>query len=320
MHSSQLLADDATFWYHALVKQTRNTYEVGVRKYLRFCAQCHVCPFPLREAVLEMFATFLARAVGYRSIKTYLQGVQAHNFDLGFTQPLVFFPRLTFLLRGIRRCLGAKHTRSVRVPVSLGGVARVVEFVWRSMSTFDAAMLTAALLTAFFGMLWSSEYCSPSPRSFSTRATLLREDLSLDRHKCLALIHIKISKTDPFMSGVRVRIAATGCTLCPYRALRLFLRFRGHARGPLFVFADGSFLTRDFVAALLKRALPEINVNTHSLRRGGASALAASGHSAYTIQLLGRWYSSAFTRYIEFDDAFVRAAQRGMSSAGSALM
>ena len=76
--------------------------------------------------------------------------------------------------------------------------------------------------------------------------------------------------------------------------------------GPLFIFSNGRFLTRRHVAALLVGALgQDINLNTHSFRIGGASALATANVPAYQIQLLGRWKSDAFLRYIRLSDEHV---------------
>ena len=67
------------------------------------------------------------------------------------------------------------------------------------------------------------------------------------------------------------------------------------------------------MADLLGRALPDVpNVNTHSFRRGGATALAATGTPAHIIQIMGRWQSNAFIRYIEIPDEFIANAHRSM--------
>jgi hypothetical protein len=308
-----LLQDHANFWNASLAKSTKDTYQVGVRRYLRFCAQLRVAPFPLSERVLELFATSLARCVGHKTIRTYLLGAQARNFDLGFWQPLSSFHRLAFLLRGIRRSQGSSHSRPVRAPVSLAGLQKVVAFVRWHRSGFDASMLSAALLAAFFGLLRASEYTSPSARTWWPRLTLSAADVSFDGRLGVASIRIKVSKTDPFGAGTVVRIVASGGVFCPYAALLRFSQMRGSFPGPFFVYSDGSLLTRGCIAALLKSVLPGASLNSHSLRRGGASALAAMGYPAYVIQLVGRWRSSAFLRYIEFDDNFIRTAQRRMA-------
>ena len=229
-----LLQDHANFWNASLAKSTKDTYQVGERRYLRFCAQLRVAPFPLSERMLELFATSLARCVGHKTIRTYLLGAQARNFDLGFWQPLSSFHRLAFLLRGIRRSQGSSHSRPVRAPVSLAGVQKVVAFVRWHRSDFDASMLSAALLAAFFGLLRASEYASPSARTWWPRLTLSAADVSFDGRLGVASIRLKVSKTDPFGAGTVVRIVASGGVFCPYAALLRFSQIRGSFPGPFF--------------------------------------------------------------------------------------
>ena len=74
---------------------------------------------------------------------------------------------------------------------------------------------------------------------------------------------------------------------------------RNKSTGPLYIFIDGKYLTRQFVANLLSLALPHVpNINTHSFRIGGASAAASAGIPDSVIQILGRWSSDAYKRYL----------------------
>ena len=101
--------------------------------------------------------------------------------------------------------------------------------------------------------------------------------------------------------------------LCPVRALANYLTFRGLQTGPLFIFRNGMFLTRARVLDMLTCALPDVPfVNTHSFRRGGASALASAGTSEELIQILGRWKSKAYRDYITYSDDFIATAQQRM--------
>ena len=170
----------------------------------------------------------------------YLNGVQAANFDLGFHQPLTSFPRLAFLLRGIRRFQGASHRRRIRQPVSIADLARVISCVGASRSVYDARMLSAALLTAFFGLLRASECTCPAPHVYSARAALMVSDVSIDWHNRILRVNIRVSKTDPFMTGAVVIISAIGGQLCPFRAMVTYLHARGRPSGPLFMFRNGS--------------------------------------------------------------------------------
>jgi hypothetical protein len=61
----------------------------------------------------------------------------------------------------------------------------------------------------------------------------------------------------------------------------------------------------------LTRGIPISSVDTHSLRSGGANALALSGYSDTQIQKMGRWRGKTFKEYIREDLACYSA---GMST------
>jgi hypothetical protein len=46
------------------------------------------------------------------------------------------------------------------------------------------------------------------------------------------------------------------------------------------------------------RGIPIARINTHSLRSGGANALALSGYTDIQIQKMGRWKEATFKEYI----------------------
>ena len=121
------------------------------------------------------------------------------------------------------------------------------------------------------------------------------------------------SKTDPFKEGVMLRIGSTTSAVCPVRALSRYISSRGNAEGPLFRFQDGSYLTRSVFSSLLSSCFPGLSLNTHSFRIGGASAAASNGLNDATIQVLGRWSSDAYRRYLHFSDNVVEDISQRMS-------
>jgi hypothetical protein len=54
-----------------------------------------------------------------------------------------------------------------------------------------------------------------------------------------------------------------------------------------------------FVLNYPARGIPVDHINTHSLRSGGANALALNGYSEWEIQKMGRWRSTTFKEYIQ---------------------
>lgn len=114
---------------------------------------------------------------------------------------------------------------------------------------------------------------------------------------------LRHSKTDQFGAGVRLYLGHMGDTLCPVAAVLGYLAIRPSNPGPLFVFQDGTPLTRAHLVTHIREALSSGGVDTthfagHSFRIGAASAAARAGFSDSFIQALGRWKSSAFTAYI----------------------
>ena len=74
--------------------------------------------------------------------------------------------------------------------------------------------------------------------------------------------------------------------------------------GPLFVFEDGRFLTRQHFVDAVREALGKAGVDQtkycgHSFRIGAATTAAARGVEDAMIKTLGRWESVAYLQYIK---------------------
>ena len=82
-----------------------------------------------------------------------------------------------------------------------------------------------------------------------------------------------------------------------------YLLVRGQAEGPLFMFPDGRFLTRNRLVeavrqALLKAGMDASKYSGHSFRIGTATTAARNGMEDSVIKTLGRWRSLAYLEYI----------------------
>ena len=101
----------------------------------------------------------------------------------------------------------------------------------------------------------------------------------------------KQSKTDPFRRGIDLFMGRTGNDLCPVAALLAYLADRGAKKGPLFMFEDGRFLTRqrlvNCVRAALHSELADSQYCGHSFRIGAATAAAAAGNRGFDHKDVG---------------------------------
>ena len=166
-------------------------------------------------------------------------------------------------------------------------------------------MLWAACALAFFGFLRCSEFTVPSQEEYCPTSHLSLEDIVIDSRISPTMIQVTIkqSKTDPFRVGCKLCLGKTGRDICPITAILPYLAIRGDTYGPLFILANGSYLTRQRFSALLSETLQKAGVdsrgyNTHSFRIGAATTAKENGVSDVHIKMLGRWQSSAYQLYI----------------------
>lgn len=157
----------------------------------------------------------------------------------------------------------------------------------------------------FFGFLRAGEFTVRSPVEFNASSSLTLADVAVDQHDNPSVVRIRLkqSKTDPFRHGVDIFLGRTKADLCPVSALLAYIAVRPAVSGPLFVFRDGSFLSRERLIIAVQAALEQAGVNArsytgHSFRIGAATAAAEAGLEDSVVKMLGRWESSAYQRYI----------------------
>ena len=78
---------------------------------------------------------------------------------------------------------------------------------------------------------------------------------------------------------------------------------RGAEEGPLFMFRDGRFLTRQRLVEEVRQVLQKAGMDQskycgHSFRIGAATTAAARGVEDSVIKTLGSWKSLAYLQYV----------------------
>ena len=81
--------------------------------------------------------------------------------------------------------------------------------------------------------------------------------------------------------------------ICPVAALLNYLLVRGKKPGPLFLFQDGKYLTRERLVIALRDVLDKAGLDaskycSHSFRIGAATTAASKGIEDAIIKTLGR--------------------------------
>lgn len=98
-------------------------------------------------------------------------------------------------------------------------------------------------------------------------------------------------------------LGRTYSDLCPVAAVLGYFASRGDRPGPLFIYLTGKpLLKKTFVGEIRKilvaLGVPQDQYAGHSFRIGAATTAVLAGVEDSTIQLLGRWHSAAFLRYV----------------------
>ena len=272
---------------------------------MRFCAEYQLQPLPLSENTLVRLASYLARTgILYSSIRIYISGLRFLQLQNGFPDPsLSSFAQLECVLRGIRKST-ANQPRYQRLPITPAILQHLFNTWSQPPVTYDAVMLWAACCLGFFGFLRSGEFTCPSATTYKS-FMLSTRDIGVDSHTnpTFITVNLRRSKTDIFSRGVTIYLGRTKAIICPVAAMLAYLSIRPPTQGPLFIYADGTSLSRQRLVVALREALEPYGTNTrlyngHSFRIGAATTAAACGFEDSLIQVLGRWKSSAFLSYI----------------------
>ena len=278
----------------------------------------NVTPLPLTPHSQTAFAAYLSQSVGMNTIRSYLCGLRFYQIRAGLPDPsLTASPKLSYVLKGIQRTSPSRQ-RAQRLPVTPEVLLQIHTLWSKRPLSFDKVMLWAAFCLGFFGFMRSGEFTSPSQDS--SECILSVGDVAVDSRQDpqVLTIFLRRSKTDQFGTGSYIYLGRTGTILCPVAAVLAYLSIRPSTPGPLFIFHDGTPLSRAQLISHLRDALSQVGVKAtnfsgHSFRIGAASTAAAAGLSDSFIQKLGRWKSTAFTRYIRTPSDSLAAASGTLS-------
>ena len=260
-------------------------------------------------APTSQFASHLANEkLSHSTIKSNLSAVRHLQIASELPDPgIATMPRLEGVIKGIKSIQArAQSSKRTRLPIT-PHIIMAIGAVWEAQGlSQDQVMLWAALTLCFFGLLRSGEVTVPSQSAFDPSTHLTFEDIKVDNttNPTLLKVRLKSSKTDPFRKGVDVVVGRTNNKLCPVAAVLAYLALRGNGPGFLFKFQDGKLLTKTRFIEAVRSALDAARLEPkafagHSFRIGAATTANACGLNDSTIQMLGRWSSSAYLVYIQ---------------------
>ena len=198
-------------------------------------------------------------------------------------------------------------------------------------TSYRKATLYAAFCLAFAAFLrigeftWEHHQWAAGDSDFATWHATRRsitfgfKDRS-GNHPDRLFFTLPASKADPFRRGITITVAAADDQACAVSAVHLlFTRWPSPPETPLFMLGQNpnvpeSAFDRHTVVNALRGCLATArilgNYSGHSFRRGAATSARMAGVADHDIQLLGRWRSDAYKRYIEVHPEHIYNASR----------
>ena len=292
----RLIHERAIALGNVIDKSTLSNYTSALNSYLNF-VRLHDLPVQPTPDTLSFYTVYMCFHINPRSVNTYLSGIsQQLEFHFPEVKEARNSPLVRRTLQGCMRLRGIATSR--KRALTIDDILLVIDH-YRHSTLHDDILFVAMLITGFFGLLRLGEMTFPDDTSLHNWKKVIRRNtvrVLESQYEFLLPGH----KADRFFEGNKIIIPAHRFRLHPGLHFSRYLSSQDALHpiaSPLWLTEAGFVPTRSFFIARLRQFFAS-DVAGHSLRAGGATALAEHGVSPSIIQAAGRWASDAFLLYI----------------------
>ena len=270
------------------------------RSYAQLCNITIALPFS--EDNVAKYVTSLWRSgLKTSSSKTHLSAISyVHRIHNVYDPCQSFFVKQ--VIKGTAR--SQKKSKPKLRPISRELLHDMIDIIPHLYSKkYDQLVWKALLSLSYYFCLRAGE----AVISNCGTHTLSFEEVSLDEASGEISIRFKSYKHCHDPSTTYVISAIKNCGFCPVKTFSNYCKVRTTQEGPIFIDANDKPINRKGYCKMIKECVASLGLNpsfynTHSLRIGRATDLAIKGVSADTIKETGRWASSAYLKYIRFEN------------------
>ncbi|RDB27517.1 hypothetical protein Hypma_003769 [Hypsizygus marmoreus] len=273
------------------------SYNSALQSYLTFC-QAHHFPIDPTPDTLSFYIVYMCHHIKPKSVSSYLSGI-CNQLEPIYPEVRIHRKHrlVTNTLRGCTKLRAIPTTR--KRPITREELVHITS-QYPPSASHDDKLFIAILLTGFHGLMRLGELAWPDKLSLRDYRKVSRcntVNISDNTFSFLLPSH----KADHTFEGNQILLHSTNTGDDPLHAFTSYLTSRDTSfplNPELWLCADGSIPTRNWFLRRLRTHLPDKDVAGHSLRAGGATALALAGIPGYLIQAIGRWASDTFRIYI----------------------
>lgn len=287
-----------------MTETSKRGYKKAIDVYKIFLSQYFPSSsvLPLTSESIVLFIAYCKlKNLSFNTISTYIS-------MLNYIQKMSNFPDISkcFVvkkaLEGLRKLKAKPDNRLPITPIILEKLIESLSHL--RICKFYQVLLKAMFLIAFHAFLRLGEITDNGSQNHNIQFSAITFNIQ-DKIPTEIEINMQQFKHSVGKSCFKLNISRNEKRgeLCPVQALWEYCMIRGSKIGPLFCFLDGTPIPRSFFSKHLQVALSWANCDTHrykghSFRIGAASCAAAMGISDDQIQVMGRWKSNAFKKYI----------------------
>jgi hypothetical protein len=271
-------------------------YSSASNSYITFC-NAHGFPIEPTVDTLSFYTVYMSSFIKPTSVDSYLSGI--------CNQLEPFFPNVRtirrhhIVQRTLRGCKKMRGTATVRKRPLTRAELSQLQPTYANTTQLDDMLFFSMLLTGFHGLLRLGELAWPDKKALQDyRKVVMRSSIHI--HQSAFEFLLPGHKGDRFFEGNRVIIQQTRTPDDPHHPFCTYLAARDQRhpwRPELWLRSDGSIPTRSWFMQRLHTHFAH-DVGGHSMRAGGATALAEAGIPPDLIQAIGRWSSEAFKIYV----------------------
>ena len=279
-----------------ILASTASTYKSSVGLYLRWRDAFGVGDRPITEKLLCKLCWLFCHDHKSTGLSAWLSAIEDHHARQGWP-PLPRGKRYKRTQRSIANIFGQIDFRAPAVPLCKKDLLRIRSAL--DLSRLDHAMFWLGCLLGFQALLRASEFCGGQLKWH--QVTPISGGLRL-------CVNWSKTKRSPHL----VTVAEDGGDFCIVQAFLQVLRLKpAQNKEPVITLSYSQFNT------MLKRFYEEavgdpLGISSHSLRRGGTTALVWQGIPDSVIMPHGRWTSSAWRDYIDLSATQQLVAARAL--------
>ena len=286
----------------SIAPSTKAAYRQAYINYAKF----HQTYFP-GDMVLPINSLRMAKFVSYcalqglkgTTIQTHVAGLNYIHNITGFASPSSHF-LVKKMIHGSRKLTNKPDKRLPITITILNSLLRCIDHM--SIPHYDKLLYKAMFLTAFFALLRVGEIASTI---LGSRNIILYQNVKFNLNKSrLSSVYITLhSYKHSQEHSSTLELKASHTALCPVSALWDFTEVRGNLMGPLFLTSQQMPISSIQFSSILRNCIVSLGLNPnlytpHSLRIGGCCLGYKLNFSSQQLKSLGRWKSTAFTKYI----------------------